>query len=67
MNKALKVLGYHEWQAIWSPGNSSKQGEIFSEDKLILIYNEKQADAWDTFTHELIELNDRFIVSLDFP
>lgn len=61
MNKAMNLLGYPEWQAVWAPGKASKRGEVFPEDHLIVVYDESPSDAWDTFIHEVIELNLRHI------
>ena len=41
-------------KVVWTPKpDSAKHGEILSG--CLLIYDEEEADAWETFTHELVE------------
>lgn len=56
MNRTLSNLGI-EYSVIWSPDpKSSDRGQIISGQRIIIIYDEDPAQAWDTLAHEVVEL-----------
>ena len=53
MQRCLDRLGI-PLKVVWAPKpDVTKHGEILSD--CLLIYDEEMADAWETFTHELVE------------
>ena len=53
MQKCLDRLAI-PLKVVWAPKpDAAKHGEILSG--CLLIYDEEEADAWETFAHELVE------------
>jgi hypothetical protein len=53
MQRCLDRLGI-PLEVVWVPKpDADKHGEILSRS--LLIYDVEEADAWETFTHELVE------------
>lgn len=56
MNRTLSNLGI-EHSVIWSPDpKSSNRGQIISSQRIIIIYDQDPAQAWDTLAHEVAEI-----------
>mgnify|MGYP001584544441 FL=1 len=52
----LKKLGL-DYDVIMTPKENDKHGEIDKHSKTILIYDQNEKEAWQTFKHELIEIS----------
>lgn len=63
MNSTLRVLGLDHWQAVWTPDKDNENhGETLIDDKVILVYDVDEKTAWQTFSHEVLEIKFRDVV-----
>ncbi|MBA7697392.1 hypothetical protein ES703_106057 [subsurface metagenome] len=57
MDRVLRRIGLKEWTALWMPDASKEiNGQVLSEQKTILIFNEDPAKVQDSFLHEVLEV-----------
>ena len=57
MNQSLVHLSLGRWSACWLPDASFPvRGRVIPEKLLIEIYDVDEADAWETFVHEVVEI-----------
>ena len=56
MNRVLARV-HPGWRAVWVPDpDMLRRGEVDAGQRLIIVYDVNQDQAWETFTHELLEL-----------
>ena len=60
MNAALHTLGLTHWQAVWAPRDKGDlHGETLTDDKVVVVYDRDEKAAWQTFSHEVLEIKFR--------
>jgi len=62
MNNVLERVGLKGWTSVWAPEKSSRRGEIIPRKRLIIVYDKDTSKAWETFSHELVELRLRSVL-----
>ena len=60
MKSTLRVLGMEGWEVVWTPREGGDlHGETIVDEKIIVIYDKDPEKAWETFSHEILEIKFR--------